>query len=36
VQKNKEAKGRMGLNEKKEKQGKVNLITEARYGSNVS
>lgn len=30
------AKGRKRQNERKEKQGKVNLITEARYGGNVS
>lgn len=30
------AKGKKGLNERKEKHGKVNLITGARYGSNVS
>lgn len=30
------ARGRRGLNERKEQQGKVNLITEARYGSDVS
>ncbi len=34
--KREKAQGRKGLNERKEKQGKVNLITEARYGSNVS